>query len=242
MESLLIAVDAAPFADRVASWLPDLASAGVRRVTLFHAIEGVGSECVKELDDLRPRLDRLAVQLSAREVEADISLKRGDRVRWLTSLAELRTNQVLVVGSRCTMTSAGRPVGSTLRRLLEASRVPLLVISTTREASGPRLFDRPFLKSGGPYAAGIESRARALIPVPLSSTALDAEPGDGVPPEATLVVTGPDTSADAFGGLLDRCSCPVLAFPAPSLSLQPEKGPSTVSTPPSEVSGTARKA
>ena len=99
IESLLIAVDAAPFADRVAGYLPDLVSAGVRRATLFHAIEGVGAECVKELDNLRPRLDRLAVQLSAREVEADIALKRGDRVRWLTSLAELRTCQVLVVGA-----------------------------------------------------------------------------------------------------------------------------------------------
>ena len=242
MESLLIAVDAAPFADRVASWLPDLAGAGVRRVTLFHAIEGVGSECVKELDDLRPRLDRLAVQLSAREVEADISLKRGDRVRWLASLAELRTNQVLVVGSRCTVAPVGGPVGSTLRRLLELSRVPLLVISTAREPSGHRLFDRPFLLSGGPWAASIDSRARALIPTPLTSTALDAGPVDGAPPEATLVVTGPDTSADAFGSLLNRCSCPVLVFPAPSLSLQPEKGPSTAITPPSEVSGAVRKA
>jgi nucleotide-binding universal stress UspA family protein len=240
IESLLIAVDAAPFADRVAGWLPDLVGAGVRRATLFHAIEGVGSECVKELDDLRPRLDRLAVQLSAREVETDISLKRGDRVRWLTSLAELRTSQILVVGQRGASTSSASAIGSTLRLLMESARVPLLVITAAREAAAPRLFDRPFLLDGGARSAALESRARLLLPVPLHSSALQAD--QNAPPGASLLVTGPEISGDAFGRLLRRCSCPVLAFPAPSLSLQPERGPSTVLTPPSEASGAVRRA
>lgn len=237
IESLLIAVDAAPFADRVASWLPDLVSAGVRRATLFHAIEGVGAECVKELDDLRPRLDRLAVQLSAREVETEISLKRGDRVRWLTSLAELRTSQVLVLGTHCSVAPSARPIGTTLRLLLDASRAPLLVLGSTFEPSAPRLFDRPVLIAGGRQAPALEARARALVPVPLHAVAADA----GVPADASLIVAGPEPSSDAFERLITRCSCPVLAFPAPSLSLHPEKGPSTVFTPPSEASGAARK-
>jgi hypothetical protein len=239
IESLLIAVDAAPFADRVAGWLPDLVSAGVRRATLFHAIEGVGEECVKELDDLRPRLDRLAVQLSAREVEAEISLKRGDRVRWLTSLAELRTSQVLVVGSHCSMSSAPAGIGSTLRLLLEASHVPLLVLGAGHDPARPRLFEHPCLLSAGRYAAALESRARALVPVQLPAVSLG--PGETPPINTSLLVAGPDPSSDALGRLITRCSCPVLAFPAPSLSLHSEKGPSTVLTPPSEVSGAARK-
>jgi len=238
IESLLIAVDAAPFADRVASWLSDLVSAGVRRATLFHAIEGVGADCVKELDDLRPRLDRLAVQLSAREVETEISLKRGDRVRWLTSLAELRTGQVLVLGTHCSVAPSARPIGSTLRLLLEASHAPLLVLGTTFEPSDPRLFDRPYLLTGGRQAAALESRARSLIPVPLRAVAVGT--GDSVPEDASLVVTGPEPSSDAFERLISRSSCPVLAFPAPSLSLHPEKGPSIVISPPSEASGAAR--
>ncbi len=238
IESLLIAVDAAPFADRVASWLPDLVSAGVRRATLFHAIEGVGTECVKELDDLRPRLDRLAVQLSAREVETEISLKRGDRVRWLTSLAELRTSQMLVLGTHCTVAPSARPIGSTLRLLLNASHAPLLVLGAALEPSAPRLFDRPYLLSGGRQSAALESRARSLVPVPLR--AVTFANGDGVPADASLVVAGSEPSSDWFERLISRCSCPVLAFPAPSLSLHPEKGPSTVNTPPSEASGAAR--
>ena len=115
IESILIAVDAAPFADRVGPWLPDIVGAGVRRATLFHAIEGTGDACAKELDELRPRLDRLAVQLSARDIETDIALKRGDRVKWLVSLAALRTTQLLVVGTRCSRLArrrAGAPRAS----------------------------------------------------------------------------------------------------------------------------------
>jgi len=240
IESLLIAVDAAPFADRVAGWLPDLVSAGVRRATLFHAIEGVGAECVKELDDLRPRLDRLAVQLTAREVEADIALKRGDRVRWLTSLAELRTSQVLVLGARCSAAPHQRAIGATLRLLLEESHVPLLVLPAAKDAATPRLFDKPVLLSNGRTAAQLESRARALIPVALRvvTHAADAPP----PAEASLIVVGPELVGHTFERIITSgSSSPVLVFPAPSLSVHPEKGPSTVVTPPSEASGTARQ-
>jgi len=239
IESLLIAVDAAPFADRVAGWLPDLVSAGVRRATLFHAIEAVGEDCVKELDALRPRLDRLAVQLSAREVEADIALKRGDRVRWLTSLAELRTCQVLVVGVRCSLASNERTIGSTLRLLLEESHVPLLVLPGPFDPAARRLFEQPVLLSKGRSSAALESLARALIPVPLRVAAFG--PDESVPSDASLLVAGPELSGHAFERVIAACSCPVLAFPAPSLSVHPEKGPSTVITPPSEASGAARK-
>jgi len=240
IESLLIAVDAAPFADRVAGWLPDLVSAGVRRATLFHAIEGVGAACVKELDDLRPRLDRLAVQLAAREVEADIALKRGDRVRWLTSLAELRTSQVLVLGVRCSAAPNQRTIGATLRLLLEESHVPLLVLPAPMDAKTPRLFDKPVLLTDSHTPAALESRARALIPVPLRAAAYVA--GDAPPTDASLIVAGPAFSGHAFERVITSgSSSPVLVFPAPSLSIHPEKGPSTPVTPPSEASGTARK-
>jgi len=240
IESLLIAVDAAPFADRVAGWLPDLVSAGVRRATLFHAIEGVGTECVKELDTLRPRLDRLAVQLSAREVEADIALKRGDRVRWLTSLAELRTSQVLVVGAHCSVDATAATIGSTLRLLLEESHVPLLILTGAHDPGAPRLFERPYLLSSGRPIPALEKAARALVPVTLHTTTLTLGAGENLPPGASLLVTGPEPSGDAFERLLSRSSCPVLVFPAPSLAVHLEKGPSTV-TPPSEATGAARK-
>ena len=239
IESLLIAVDAAPFADRVSGWLPDLVSAGVRRATLFHAIEAVGADCVKELDALRPRLDRLAVQLSAREVEADIALKRGDRVRWLTSLAELRTSQVLVVGVHCSLGSPQHTMGSTLRLLLEESHVPLLVLPGPFDPAARHMFEQPVLLSNDRHGAALESRARALIPVPLRVVAFG--PDEAVPSGASLLIAGPELSGHTFERVIAGCSCPVLVFPAPSLLVHPEKGPSTVISPPSEASGAARK-
>ena len=236
IESILIAVDAAPFADRVGPWLPDIVGAGVRRATLFHAIEGTGEDCARELDELRPRLDRLAVQLSARDVEADIALKRGDRVKWLVSLAALRTTQLLVVGARCSRTDHGGAIGSTLRLLVEQSDVPLLVVGCPRVASQPRLFERARLVGCRRHDAQVEARARALVPATLHA----AVPGPGDPglEGASLLVAGPEPAEGTLDQLIAQATCPVLVFPAPSLAGHAPGSPCTV-TPPPEGPGTA---
>jgi nucleotide-binding universal stress UspA family protein len=236
IESILIAVDAAPFADRVGPWLPDIVGAGVRRATLFHAIEGTGDACAQELDELRPRLDRLAVQLSARDVEADIALKRGDRVKWLVSLAALRTTQLLIVGTRCSKLEAAPTVGSTLRLLLEQSHVPLLVLSGLRPAAQPRLFERPCLLAGRRPDSRVEMRAKALVPATL-------HPATSVPGEcagASLFVTGPEPAGMTLDQLLAQAACPVLVFPAPSLADHTPGSPNTAN-PPAEASSATPK-
>jgi len=230
IESILIAVDAAPFADRVGPWLPDIVGAGVRRATLFHAIEGTGEACAQELDELRPRLDRLAVQLSARDVEADIALKRGDRVKWLVSLAALRTTQLLVVGARCSRVEQGAPIGSTLRLLLEQSHVPLLVLSGARPTAQLRLFERPCLLGSRRPDSRVEQRARTLVPATL-------HPATNVPGDctgATLLVTGSEPAGMTLDQLIAQAPCPVLVFPAPSLADHTPGSPNTV-TPPTEA-------
>ncbi len=232
IESILIAVDAAPFADRVGPWLPDIVGAGVRRATLFHAIEGTGEACARELDELRPRLDRLAVQLSARDVEADIALKRGDRVKWLVSLAALRTTQLLVVGARCSKEERGGPIGSTLRLLLEQSHVPLLVLSGVRIPTQLRLFERPCLVAGRRPDGRVETRAQSLVPATLHP--VTSVPSD--PSGASLLVTGPEPAGMTFDQLIAQAACPVLAFPAPSLAAHTPGSPNTVS-PPTEAAG-----
>ena len=232
IESILIAVDAAPFADRVGPWIPDIVGAGVRRATLFHAIEETGEACARELDELRPRLDRLAVQLSARDVEADIALKRGDRVKWLVSLAELRTTQLLVVGAHCSKEERGASIGVTLRLLLEQSHVPLLVINGARVNAQLRLFERPCLIAGRRPDSRVETRAKALIPATLHS--VTAVPSD--PSYASLFVTGPEPAGMTFDQLTAQATCPVLAFPSPSLADHAPGSPNTV-TPPTEVTG-----
>jgi len=234
IESILIAVDAAPFADRVGPWLPDIVGAGARRATLFHAIEGTGDDCARELDELRPRLDRLAVQLSARDVEADIALKRGDRVKWLVSLAALKTTQLLIVGTRCSRQEAAPTIGSTLRLLLEQSHVPLLVLGGSRLEAQPRLFERPCLVASRRPEGRVEARARALVPATLHT--VTSAPGDPCPSGASLLVTGPEPAGTTLDQLLAQAACPVLVFPAPSLVDHPPGSPGTA-TPPPEVSG-----
>jgi len=237
IESILIAVDAAPFADRVGQWLPDIVGAGVRRATLFHAIEGTGDACAKELDELRPRLDRLAVQLSARDVEADIALKRGDRVKWLVSLAALRTTQLLIVGTRCSKEDHGSTIGSTLRLLIEQSHVPLLVLGSSRAAAQPRLFERPCLVTSRRTEGRVEARARTLVPATLHP--VTSVPGDPCPSGASLLVTGPEPAGMTLDQLLAQAACPVLVFPAPSLADHLPGSPGTA-TPPPEASGVTR--
>ena len=234
IESILIAVDAAPFADRVGPWIPDIVGAGVRRATLFHAIEGTGEACARELDELRPRLDRLAVQLSARDVEADIALKRGDRVKWLVSLTELRTTQLLVVGARCSKEERGASIGATLRLLLEQSHVPLLVLSGPRLPAQPRLFERPCLVAGRRYEGRVEHVARALVPATLHP--VSSAPGDPCSSGASLLVTGPEPVGMTLDQLFAQAACPVLVFPAPSLAEHTPGSPNTV-IPPKEASG-----
>lgn len=232
IESILIAVDAAAFADRVGPWLPDIVGAGVRRATLFHAIEETGAACVRELDELRPRLDRLAVQLSARDVEADIALKRGDRVKWLVSLAALRTTQLLVVGARCSREEQGASIGTTLRLLIEQSHVPLLVLGGPRPAAPPSLFERPCLLAERRPDGRLEARAKALVPATL-------HPATSVPGEcagASLFVTGPEPAGMTLEQLFAQAPCPVLVFPAPSLAGHTPGSPNTA-IPSAEVPG-----
>ncbi|MBI4542350.1 MAG: universal stress protein [Gemmatimonadetes bacterium] len=212
---MLIAVDAAPFAERVSSWLPDLVPAGVRRATLLHIIQRAGEACADELDELRPSLDRLAVHLSAHAVEAEVALKRGDRARWILTLAELRAAQLIVMGPHCSISDDAGPIGSTLRLVLEESPVPLLLIGVAKVSDGPRLFERPFLFSAHQPDPVLEGLARWLIPASILPTRLEA--GECWLPGQSLVVTGTDPGNCILEDVLREAWCPALVFPARSL-------------------------
>jgi hypothetical protein len=121
--TLLVSVDSAPFAERVREWLPDLVRSGVRRATLFHAIDEARGEVSEELEGLRPELDRLAVALSSQSVETDIALKRGDAVHWLLALATSRRADLLLVAAPADAGAANR-----LLDIVEQARCPVLVL------------------------------------------------------------------------------------------------------------------
>lgn len=130
--SIIIAIDSAESADHVAEWLPVLITARFRRVTLFHAVPEAAAAVGEELDALRPLLDRLAVALSAHAVETDIAFKRGDAVKWLIALAELRHSELLVVSL------PGRQP-EYVERLCAQSTVPVLALPACRPRPGMRI-------------------------------------------------------------------------------------------------------
>jgi len=121
--TLLVSVDSARFAERVREWLPDLVRTGVRRATLFHAIDEARGEVSAELEDLRPELDRLAVALSSQSVQTDVALKRGDAAHWLLALSTSRHADLLLVEAPADAGAANR-----LLDILEQARCPVLVL------------------------------------------------------------------------------------------------------------------
>lgn len=131
--SIIIAIDSAESAEHVAAWLPVLVTARFRRVTLFHAVPEDAEAVGAELDTLRPLLDRLAVALSAHAVETDIAFKRGDMVKWLIALAELRHSELLVVSL------PGREPPEYVERLCAHSTVPVLALPACRPRPGMRI-------------------------------------------------------------------------------------------------------
>jgi hypothetical protein len=123
LNTLLVSVDTAPFAERVREWLPDLVRTGLRRATLFHSIDEARGEVSEELEGLRPELDRLAVALSSQSIETDVALKRGDAVHWLLALASSRGADLVLVQAPADAGAANR-----LLELIEQARCPVLVL------------------------------------------------------------------------------------------------------------------
>ena len=130
LNSLLVSVDTAGFAERMREWLPDLVRSGLRRATLFHSIDESRGEVGQELDGLRPELDRLVVSLSSQNVATDVALKRGDAVHWLLALAASRHVDLVVVGGPADVGSANR-----LLELIGQANCPVLVLPAQAPAT-----------------------------------------------------------------------------------------------------------
>jgi len=206
--SILIAIDGAKGAEHIAAWLPVLVSAQFSRASLFHAVPEDSPDISKDLDALRPLLDKLAVALSAHGVETDVAFKRGDVVKWLNALAELRHSDLIVatVGS-----SAQLP--DYLERLCLESPVPVLVLPAAEPSSQAGLDARPVLLLGSEESK-IMSAASDVVHAPLVPVKLVA--GADLP-DASVLVMGPAPAGSGLADLLGGASCPVLLFSSRSI-------------------------
>jgi hypothetical protein len=207
--SIIVAIDSASGAEHIAAWLPVLVTARFRRATLFHAVPEDSGAVSEELDALRPLLDKLAVALSANAVETDVAFKRGDVVKWLIALAELRHSELLVAS----LPVDGGAAPAWLERLCVEAPVPVLVLPASRPASGARLDAKPVLVLGSDEAR-VESLASDVIHANLIHADI-AHVFDL--PDASMLVMGPAPSGSRLADLLGGVSCPVLLFPSRSI-------------------------
>src|SRR5512140_517991 len=165
--SLLIAVDGAQCAEHIDAWLPVLVTAGFQRATLFHAVREDYHKVADSLDALRPLLDRLANTLSAHGIDTDVALKRGDVVKWLIALAEVRKSDLIVVA----LPAARGAMPEYLEELSAGSPIPVLVLPTGQPRSQGRLYARP-MRIAGSDDAELSGAAATLIHAPLSTVTL----------------------------------------------------------------------
>lgn len=204
--SILITIDGAAGAEHIAAWLPVLVSAQIGRVSLFHAVPEDSPDVSKDLDALRPRLDKLAVAFSAHGVQTDIAFKRGDVVKWLIALAELRHSNVIVASMD------GRTLPPYLEHLVLESPVPVLVLPAGMPEPDGRLDARPVLL--GCEESKIMSAASDLVHAPLVPVQL----ADGADlPDASVLVMGPAPAGSRLTDLLGGATCPVLLYSSRSI-------------------------
>jgi hypothetical protein len=135
--SILIAVENPQAAEHISAWLPAIIAAGFQRVTLFHALPDDGQAANDELDSVRPLLDTMALALSAHGVETDVAFKRGDAVKWLIALADLRHSALILASGESRTLLPER-----LQQPSADATVPVLVLPTGSPA-GRRLADLP---------------------------------------------------------------------------------------------------
>jgi hypothetical protein len=121
----------------VPRWFGALAELGVERFQLFWAVPETADPAAA-LDRLRSVSVRWMAGLQALGVQAELSIKRGAPGPWLTGLASLEPDSLIVAGP-----PAARAVDSgTIAHLLEQPARPLLLLPDLVRPQDAALFDR----------------------------------------------------------------------------------------------------
>jgi hypothetical protein len=124
----------------VPRWFGALAELGVERVHLFWAVPGEVDPAAA-LDGLRSVSTRWMSALQALGVQAELSIKRGAPGPWLSGLADLEANSLIVTGP-----PASRSLDSaTIGHLLEQRRSPLLLLPDLVQPLDASPLDRPLV-------------------------------------------------------------------------------------------------
>jgi hypothetical protein len=199
----------------VPRWFPVLPELGVQTAHLFWSMPDAGAESDHALDRLRSSSTRWLAKLSSLGVGGDVVIKRGVAASWLSDLAALSPDALVVLGP-----STPTSLSTTIHDLLHDGSTPLLLLPDV--APPPqRLLERLVVDSGSDASLdwlvdALGHQAGELHPIDLGQL----EPPDAVLTalrlaedlDATLLVL-PRRPEELVPYALRRSNFPLLVWP-----------------------------
>jgi nucleotide-binding universal stress UspA family protein len=149
-ERVLVAMDLSPATEALVSSIPHLRGFGTREIILAHVTRPIRepvSGSLKEIGDLRERLNRLADRLRTEGFEVSVEVPSGSPASELTKLAQSRGPNMILVGSRSHTRIREAFVGSVAWELARRASRPILLQRI--EANRPDPESALEVRSGG---------------------------------------------------------------------------------------------
>ena len=201
----------------VPRWFGVLPELGIERVHLFWAVPETDGSAA--LDALRPASGRWLAELRMLGMEGELAIKRGAPGPWLSSLAGLSGDALVVLGP----SRPGR-MGETLTHLLEKGTAPLLLLPDLARLPNRPLLEHPVVDAGSPREAEAVAGSWGWEPAAaqrVDLSALDAARAvrsavrlaEDV--DATLLVV-PRRAAELAPAALEQGNLPVLVTAQPT--------------------------
>lgn len=169
-ERVLVAMDLSPATEALVGSIPELKEFGTREIILAHVTRPIRepvSGSLREIGDIRERLNKLADRLRSDDFEVGVEVASGSPATELTKLAQSREPGMVLVGSRSHTRIREAFVGSVAWELVRRASRPILLQRI--EANRPDPESALETRSGG-------LPKRVIHPTDFSSTAARAIP------------------------------------------------------------------
>jgi nucleotide-binding universal stress UspA family protein len=126
----LVAMAFSPATEALVSAIPDLKEFGTREIALVHVTKPMGypvSLAIGEMGDLRQRLRSLAERLEKADFEVTIDVRSGSPAAEIVRVADERSPDVIMVGSRSHTRIGEAFIGSVAWEVVRRARRPVLL-------------------------------------------------------------------------------------------------------------------
>ncbi|MEX2532191.1 MAG: universal stress protein [Gemmatimonadota bacterium] len=127
---VLVAMDLSPATEALVSSIPGLKELGTREIILAHVSRSIRepvSASLREIGDLRERLNGLGVRLREHGFEVSVEVPSGAPATELVKLAQSRNPDIILIGSRSHTRIREAFVGSVAWEVVRRSQRPVLL-------------------------------------------------------------------------------------------------------------------